>query len=151
MTKQIKGVPEDYYQSEEYKKFCIERTKKYNDLIKKGEIKGEIKDQRELKRMDEDTKKKEMERLLLEAEVRKYNREAKERKKKLESKIKKEQNELRKKEVITKNAVNKPLFNLYKKNEWKIHLERLEKFKQSKWCGEVFYAKVMLKYFLCLN
>ena len=115
MTKQIKGVPEDYYQSEEYKKFCIERTKKYNDLIKKGEIKGEIKDQRELKRMDEDTKKKEMERLLLEAEVRKYNREAKERKKKLESKIKKEQNELRKKEVITKNAVNKPLFNLYKK------------------------------------
>ncbi len=33
-----KTVPDDYYQSEEYKKFCEERTKKYNELIAKGEI-----------------------------------------------------------------------------------------------------------------
>ena len=67
-------------------------------------------------------KDKEWERLLAEAEIRKSNREAKERKKKLDNKIKKEQNEARKKEVINKNAANKPLFNLYMKNEWKIHL-----------------------------
>ena len=98
--------------------------------------------------MDKD---KEWERLLFEAELRKSNREAKERKKKLESKLKKEQtilrrkkvkeqNELRKKEIINKDAANKPLFNLYMKNEWKIHLERLDKFKKSKWGGEVFYV-----------
>ena len=140
MTKEIKVVPENYYESEEYKKFCIERTNKYNNLIKKGEIQGEIKDQSELISLDEDAKKKEMEQLLAEAEVRKSNREAKERKKKLDNKIKKEQNEARKKEVIDKDAANKPLFNLYKKNEWKIHLERLDKFKKSMWGGEVFYV-----------
>ena len=68
----------------------------------------------------------------------------KERKKKVESKIKseqkKDQNELRKKEIINKDAANKPLFNLYMKNEWKIHLERLDKFKKSKWGGEVFHV-----------
>ena len=63
-----------------------------------------------------------------------------ERKKKLDNKIKKEQNEARKKEVINKDAANKPLFNLYKKNEWKIHLERLDKYKKSMWGGEVFYV-----------
>ena len=103
-----------------------------------------------LKQKAEDEKKKEMEQLLLEEQVRKYNQEARERKKKRESKIKKEQtllrrkkvkeeNELRKKEVKSK-AANTPLFNLYKKNEWEIHLERLDKFKKSKWGGEVFYV-----------
>ena len=92
------------------------------------------------RKMDEDEKRKEMEQLLLAAQVRKYNQEAKERKKKLQSKIKKEENELRKKEVVSKKAADKPLFNLYKKNEWKIHLERLDKFKKSKWCGEVFFV-----------
>ena len=91
--------------------------------------------------MDKD---KEWERLLFEAEVRKSNREAKERKKKLESKIKseqkKDQNELRKKEIINKDAANKPLFNLYMKNEWKIHLARLDKFKKSQWGGEIFHV-----------
>ena len=94
--------------------------------------------------MDENRKREEMEKLLLDAEVRKSNQEAKERKKKIErklkSKIKKEEDESRKKEVITKKAAEKPLFNLYKKNEWKIHLERLDKFKKSKWGGEVFYV-----------
>ena len=36
-----KSVPDDYYQSEEYKKFCEERTKKYNELVKEG-IAGEV-------------------------------------------------------------------------------------------------------------
>ena len=45
----------------------------------------------------EEEKKKEWERLLAEAEIRKSNREAKERKKKLDNQIKKEQNEARKK------------------------------------------------------
>tara|TARA_B100001093_G_C26707970_1_gene962125 strand:- start:139 stop:471 length:333 start_codon:yes stop_codon:yes gene_type:complete len=88
----------------------------------------------------EEEKKKEWERLLAEAEIRKSNREAKERKKKLDNQIKKEQNEARKKEVISKDAINKPLFNLYMKNEWEIHLERLEKYKKSMWGGEVFYV-----------
>ena len=87
--------------------------------------------------MDKD---KEWERLLAEAEIRKSNREAKERKKKLDNKIKKEQNAVRKKEVINKDAANKPLFNLYMKNEWEIHLERLDKYKKSMWGGEVFYV-----------
>ena len=87
--------------------------------------------------MDKD---EEWQRLLAEAEIRKSNREAKERKKKLDNKIKKEQNEARKNEVVNKDAANKPLFNLYMKNEWKIHLERLDKYKKSMWCGEVFYV-----------
>ena len=33
-----KSVPDGYYQSEEYKKFCEERRKKFNQLVEKGEI-----------------------------------------------------------------------------------------------------------------
>ena len=33
---ETKTLPDGYYQSEEYKKFCEERTKKYNELVKEG-------------------------------------------------------------------------------------------------------------------
>ena len=94
-----------------------------------------------MKSLDKD---KEWERMLAEAEIRKSNRIAKEKRKKLENKIKREEakkaKEERKKEIINKDAANKPLFNLYMKNEWEIHLERLEKYKKSMWGGEVFYV-----------
>ena len=94
-----------------------------------------------MKRMDKD---KEWERMLAEAEIRRSNRIAKEKSKKLENKIKREEakrvKEERKKEIINKDAANKPLFNLYMKNEWEIHLERLEKYKKSMWGGEVFHV-----------
>ena len=41
-TFERKPVPDDYYQSEEYKKFCEERTKKYNESVKDGIIAGEV-------------------------------------------------------------------------------------------------------------
>ena len=43
-NKTIQKYSADYYQSEEYKEFCRERTRKYNELIQKGEIQGELKD-----------------------------------------------------------------------------------------------------------
>ena len=89
-------------------------------------------------------KDKEWEQMLAEAEIRKSNRIAKEKKKKLENKIKREEakkaKEARKKEIINKDVTNKPLFNLYMKDEWEIHLERLDKFKKSSRGGEVFYV-----------
>ena len=37
-----KSVRDDYYQSEEYKKFCEERAAKYDELVHEGTIAGEV-------------------------------------------------------------------------------------------------------------
>ena len=35
-------IPDGYYESEEYKKFCEERAAKYDELVHEGTIAGEV-------------------------------------------------------------------------------------------------------------
>ena len=38
-----KTLPDDYYKSEKYQKFCEERARKYNEAVNEGKIAGEVK------------------------------------------------------------------------------------------------------------
>lgn len=38
-----KILPDDYYKSEKYQKFCEERARKYNEAVNEGKIAGEVK------------------------------------------------------------------------------------------------------------
>jgi len=38
-----KTLPDDYYKSEKYQKFCEERARKYNEAVIEGKIAGEVK------------------------------------------------------------------------------------------------------------
>ena len=38
-----KTLPDEYYKSEKYQKFCEERARKYNEAVNEGRIAGEVK------------------------------------------------------------------------------------------------------------